>query len=411
MEREFVWSLPELYRTAKRANEVAQIWIIGFNGEHLVSSAGTLADYEKGQLRSHIIDVELNSTGRNLDEQARQEANVRWQRKKDKDGYQEQLIEKDIFSLKAMLGYPWKPNSRQITTWPNLVMAKLDGVRCIIHTVKDVGVDPLGVSDVIFTTRGGKPIHHFNQLRQELIMFFPYMKRQLVNQFPDKHPAFRLDGEIFTTKLSFNTISGLSRLKTVPDPDEDLCDYYMFDLILTHDVPYYQRWGLLKQAYKDFVSDYKGSKLKVPITQIVHNKEEILAFHAKMVEKGYEGTIIRRGGFTEKDLKESYYSDRRCTAIYKYKDRQDAEFPIVGAKEATGDDLGTIVWECGTKSGKSFFVRPKANYHERKRAWEAYCRDSNSFLGQLYRVSFDSYTTEDQDIPRFPSGLGFVYDR
>ena len=75
------------------------------------------------------------------------------------------------------------------------------------------------------------------------------------------------------------------------------------------------------------------------------------------------------------------------------------EFTIIGFTEATGNDKGTVVWECKTPENKTFTVRPKGT-REMRAKWYAYGKD---YIGKPLTVRFQQYT-EDK-IPQFPVGV------
>jgi len=118
----------------------------------------------------------------------------------------------------------------------------------------------------------------------------------------------------------------------------------------------------------------------------------MLVWHKKWTEIGFEGTMIR-------NKKGKYIQKHRSKDLQKYKDFLDAEFKIIGGTEATGNDVGTIVFQCVTDDNKPFTVRPKGS-RDIRRQW---LRDINNLIGKLLTVRYQNLS--DDGIPIFPVGL------
>lgn len=131
---------------------------------------------------------------------------------------------------------------------------------------------------------------------------------------------------------------------------------------------------------------------------------DIYELQTEFEEAGYEGAIIRRI-----EGKRSYYCYGRATTMYKLKSSQDAEFMVVKGESAKGRENGCIIWTLKTPEGRSFKVRPCGKLDDRKQAFRDYQQCPQKYHGQLYRVRFQDYTK--LRVPRFPRGIGFVYDR
>ena len=59
---------------------------------------------------------------------------------------------------------------------------------------------------------------------------------------------------------------------------------------------------------------------------------------------------------------------------------------------------GLVIWECITKFGKSFHVRPKGTFEERRKLFQ----NGSKYIGLLLTVIFQEYSAD--GIPRFPVG-------
>jgi DNA ligase-1 len=141
------------------------------------------------------------------------------------------------------------------------------------------------------------------------------------------------------------------------------------------------------------MTDSKKNPLILVNTVPVNNEDELKEVHQYFVSDGYEGTMIRNAnGF--------YLPDYRSSDLLKYKDFIDAEYEIIGGKQGSGKDEGTVIFRCITSSGTSFDVRPRGTWDQRKQWYD----DLDTIIGHMLTVRFQELT--DDGIPRFPVGLG-----
>ena len=78
----------------------------------------------------------------------------------------------------------------------------------------------------------------------------------------------------------------------------------------------------------------------------------------------------------------------------------DAEFIVIGYKQGTGRETGTIIFRCTVKDYGEFDVRPKGTREDRQR----WFKDGEQLIGKKLTVKFQGYS--DSGIPRFPVGIG-----
>lgn len=400
------FQLPPLYRLG--GDGKIWVWVISFDGESLVSCWETLNNFQQGLIQSSTRRVEMNSRSASLYSQALQEAQHEHKNKKDKQGYGESLIQHDIFSIPAMLCTEWKPLSNQLKpkSWPLWVQAKLDGIRCRAHHFpEDETKTPMGV---YLLSRATQVICFMNHLREEFVRFSQVIREVIIQKHPTISPLHRTDGELYTLnkELTFEQLSGMSRLTKGASPAEHFVKYFMFDLILMIDLPYDQRYLLLQEAYQKHVANQGGARHIFILGSFqVNTKEEILYAHNQFVSQGFEGVIIRKIGDSE-----SYYKGTRCTAVYKYKQFMDDEGRIVGATCSNGGhEDGGIIWAVQDKEGHQFNVRPMGDVVTRKQQYQQYLENPQQFIGHLYKFRFQEKTNDGH--PRFPVGLGMVFDR
>ena len=162
----------------------------------------------------------------------------------------------------------------------------------------------------------------------------------------------------------------------------------MFDCI-DKKLPFKERYEKLEQFFLENNLKY----LKLVKTEYCKTESEIETFLDKYIKEGYEGLIIR-------NIKGKYEENTRSTELQKLKRFVDEEFEIIGYQTPTiGKEVGCVIWECKTKEGKSFTVRPEGSYQERKKLY----KEGKKNIGKLLTVRFQEYTKD--NIPRFPVGV------
>jgi hypothetical protein len=420
------WQLPTLFRINNRGD--IRVWLIGFNGEQLVSSWGTLQAYQSGHMQTAHTQVTLNTSGRGLNDQAMLEANNAWKRKHELEGYRQEVIDKNIYECEAMLASEFTEKCLKVVDYPVYVQPKLDGIRCRADDYNPTH------GDINLVSRGAQAINHFNHIREQLVPFFDMAKQLMSEMWPDRPAMLRLDGELFTfdADVDFDKLSGSTRLQYDRSSYEKKVDYYIFDVDFAFDLPYPDRWSFIYDVF-EHMNDYNNSgndngnnggniitnncvvddkgnlllnntNLRLVMSYVANNLDDIHALHADFEGQKYEGAIVRRTVGPR-----SMYCYGRTTAMYKLKTFRDAEFTIVGADTAKGTENGCVVWVLQTVEGKTFKVRPCGTLDERRQLLRDYHGSPNQYQGQLYRVKFQDYTKT--GIPRFPVGVGFVYDR
>jgi len=329
-------------------------------------------------------------------EQACKEAQSAWTKKK-KKGYRESIEDlrnmvtaadmtskgaSGIESGKAilpMLAHPFNKRKHNIV-WPAFAQAKIDGHRAY-------------GTDGALLSRGGDPVPSLPNL--------PHIQRdldRLAKLLPD---GTWYDGELYTNDLPFEELGGhIRRAKLKQEAMEylPLIKFYVFDLFNPKDLSW-----TFEDRFNLLAAQWDSWKLKniilVPIN-LVHNEEELRAFHDMCVQAGYEGAVIRNALGT-------YAIGHHSADTQKFKEFQDDEFPIIDFKEGTGKDAGTVIWVCNTKVKGSaggvevvphFDVRPVGSHEYRARLFQ----DGESFIGKNLTVRYQNLT--EYGIPRFPVG-------
>jgi DNA ligase-1 len=117
----------------------------------------------------------------------------------------------------------------------------------------------------------------------------------------------------------------------------------------------------------------------------------VLEQHNICVLNGYEGVMVR-------NCDSLYKSGYRSKDLQKYKEFIDDEFEIVGGQEATGEDKGTVIFECMSKKCV-FSVRPRGSREFRRQMWE----NLQTYIGKKLTVRYQNLS--ELGVPRFPVGI------
>lgn len=384
------FQLPTLYKQG--AHDKVLVWMIAFDGESLVMQWGNTDQLAANTLQTARTRVEPNSNGESSFGLAVLQARARWKEYIDK-GYSETIIDATVMNMTAMRGNEWDPNKKQIKRWPVWVQGKYDGVRC--RASQDID------GSIVLLSRNVLKIHNVQHIREDLTRLMPFVKAELA-----EHQPFRLDGELYSMELLFDQINGMSRRgDRNPDPNEKYLLYYLFDIVLDNRT-YDERYMILQKAFQNYSQAHPQSGLRLVECAVANTPQDILTAHRYYVSQGLEGVIIRKvGGTTENQRKESYYVGRKCSNFMKYKEFKDEEGMIVGASAATGNQEGAVVWRIKRPNGVEVDVVPKAQVEVRKQYYTVW----QQFIGHKYRYRYQEETPDGS--LRFPTGLGFVYDR
>jgi len=294
-------------------------------------------------------------------QQACNEAKSLWIKQKAK-GYKEGNNEDSSNNvILPMLAHDFNKREKDIK-FPCWIQPKLDGVRCIARTEN---------GETIFTSRTGKIFENLIHLK---VFHLP--------------KGVYLDGELYSEVLTFDEISGLTRKTKTRSEKEKYLEFRIFDMYNSNKaLTLEQRQDFIKGC--NFVRGIESIQL-VP-TLKAHSKEQAMEYYQKFMNQGYEGIMFRN----EETM---YLPMYRSKDLQKYKEFQDEEFEIIGGKEAEGEDKGTVIFECKSKSG-TFWVRPRGSREYRKRL----LKDISNLLGKNLTVRFQNLTEYGE--PRFPVGV------
>ena len=301
-------------------------------------------------------------------DQACSDAQSKWNKKKD-EGYTEtKKAQKTQELLLPMLALKYTDRKKDIK-FPCYVQPKLDGVRNIY-------------TNGTFNSRGGKPFTTLNHLIEECDI----LQNGLESYNGQKGVGAPLDGEIYChNEITFQDV--IAAVKKTSENTPKL-KYYIYDLA-DSTLTFEERIKKLQEFFKKME---KSQYLVLVPTYEVKNEEEIIKYHEQFIKDGYEGIIIRN-----KDGK--YTFKHRSKDLQKWKNFVDKEFKIIGGKEATGEDSGTVVFILDNGDGQTFECRPRGS-RELRREW---FKNLESLKGRRLTVRYQNLS--DSGIPRFPVGI------
>lgn len=258
-----------------------------------------------------------------------------------------------------MLAHDYNKRGKSIQ-FPCFVQRKLDGTRCV------------GIPEQGLFSRNRKSYPHMEHIVEEL------------NRLP---PHMVLDGELYSTELTFQEIVGLVKRETLKAGDEEKqqkIQFHVYDLI--NEMPYSHRHDALQALF----DQYHFKHLVLVQTEHCESEDNMKEMHARYVENGYEGIMLRN--------KHGIYENNRSVHLQKYKEFFDMECKIVGYKEGEGAESGCVIWLCEL-NGKQFACRPRGTREER----EVLFQEGDTYVGKMLSVRYQEMT--DEGLLRFPVGL------
>jgi DNA ligase-1 len=354
--------LAVLYKQDKHKG--IRFWEVWTDGCDIITAFGLL----DGQQQLASKRAEPKNVGQKNattgEQQAVLEATSMWKKQQDK-GYRTSIEEARKYILLPMLANKFEDKKHKVK-YPVHVQPKLDGVRCLAYWGQD-GIELM--------SRKGKPYN------------VPHIKEQLEAILPTGRV---FDGELY---LHGATLQQINRLVKKLRPETVEIEYWIYDSFEfdQEDTPWSTREEYLGEL--QFIC-CETNNIRVVETCIAESEEEVYATQKEFVAAGFEGAIVRC-------LDAPYEVAHRSNALLKVKSFQDAEFKVVGFKDGIGKDVGCVVWSCVLPDGKTFDVRPKGTYTQKKE-WYS---EGSSYIGKWLTVKY-FYLSEDK-VPIFPVGLDF----
>jgi DNA ligase-1 len=317
------------------------------------------------------VDVQVVEHGKNVGranettpaEQALSETKSRYLRKLD-EGY---TTKKTAPVFLPMLAKVYEPKRIPAVA---CVQPKLDGIRAFVNGRR-------------LLTRKRKDMS--------------YLFSEWLTGFPEDTNIF-IDGELYSTSLSFQEMAGALRTNTVDDRHDKIF-FIVYDLFDASrpGLSYLDRFvtnPLLKQLNDQGVITtldlYAGD-----LFHIVSNPshEFISSACSAAMEAGFEGVMVR-------DVERPYLAGKRSDGLLKCKVFLDSEFECVDViAPITGREEGTAIFVCRTESGTTFNA-PSCGTREYRRDL---FNDRLAIIGKMITVKYQELT--DGGTPRFPKGV------
>lgn len=264
-----------------------------------------------------------------------------------------------------MLAHAYEKRGKGVA-WPLYIQPKLNGVRCLSDGAR-------------FWSRQGN-------------LFDSRVTAHL--QVPELSGVI-LDGELMLDHREYTFQEGISATKKFDMIRSPKLIYFVYDCIVL-DSPKFtfaQRFTRLREKL-DWLEKLRSlpKNIQLVVTPRVDNEAEFKKMHSTFVQEGFEGSILRTASGV-------YAVGQRSTALLKHKDFIDAEFEILGGKEGTGKDAGTIIFRCRTEDGQEFDVRPRGTHAERTEMWD----NLENYINKKLTVRYQTLT--DDGKPLFPVGI------
>lgn len=388
-------TFPKLYGNS--ANGKVKEWCIKVSIINKIVTTEILNGYIDGK---KALSKRETLSGKNIGkknettawQQAVNEAEKKWKNKKEKEGYTEDIKVNKHKPFYPMLAKTFSINNydknRKTIQFPCKIQPKLDGIRCYAYKNDD--------GNICLKSRVGKEFLHLKHIKDSL--------KELFDE--NKIDTYYLDGELYTNEYPFEEITGLCRKEKLSEKDISKMNMINFELFDIYDknntsMCFTNRSFILK----NLIGNHKKSNLKYVLTEDCNNIEDIEKFHHKYIKDGYEGIILRNSN-------SPYRVKTRTTDLQKYKEFIDSEYPIIGFSEASGEDKGTIVWECEYKNHKGeckkFSVRPQGTREKRSQYFKECNEDFSKYKYKLLTVRYQELSQE--GCPRFPVGIDLRFD-
>ena len=225
-----------------------------------------------------------------------------------------------MMRYKPMLAYPVSTKPIDYSK-PVFIQPKLDGVRCLIQAEKRGDKSQLGHLKVTAYSRTGKEWKNIDHILSQLTPFF------------DKHPNVILDGELYNHDFKDDFESIISMVRKTKPTDEDRLlsaenvQFHCYDII-DEELPFEQRIEFVHKALM-----LLGDSIYIVDTMLVATESQGKIDHARNLDSGYEGSIVRTN---------DVYKCGRSWSLRKFKDFHDSEAKLISWVEGKGKRVGTI---------------------------------------------------------------------
>ena len=267
------------------------------------------------------------------------------------------------------LAYPFE--EKRLLKWkpPYIVQPKYDGERC--------RAIPIGEGKYMLLSSQENPF---------------FSVPHITNALSKLGTDIELDGELYCHGMSFEDIhSRVSRTVNL-HPDYGCIKYHIFDYVSNE--PQIVRMNTLP----NLIGKETNAMLVAPY-YICNNLEDVMKSYVLLINKGYEGIIVRH--------LEAPYVRKRSIYMMKFKPKKEDIYEILGWKEEIDkegnpkDHLGAII--CTSDEGTIFSVGSGLTNEDRKTLWDS----RESLKGRKVKVQYQ-HLTSGKKVPRFPVFLEVI---
>lgn len=276
------------------------------------------------------------------------------------------------------------------------ITTKLDGVHCIAYRGEPSSSIERSNS-IVLLTRNGKQFVFLNHVRMAIDEFLPKGSKIVLAGELYVH-APEIDDVVLEGVPRFTFITSACRtVRGAPHENEHQIEFHVFDLMDPEnpDLPQFERLQLLKELFKKCTDDEVLSTIKPVRLHVGRTPEDIEKYQHIFSEEGYEGVILR-------DSHAPFVGGKKCLHLLKYKQFEDAEFVIVGAKCAKGSSEGAVVWLCETENGDANFSCGMSDKFGTLKIRREMYDNYTDHLGKMLTVQHQGLG--ENGVPRFPVG-------
>lgn len=320
-----------------------RIWSIEVSDYDIIIQHGELS----GRLQTKVEQVELNNSGRNLEEQTLLRFKSRISNVLAK-GYcrniEEAKMSKGLNELKLMKPMLAKKfaDVKNIDYESAWVQYKYNGYRMLVTNVNGKN---------IAYTRNGKILENVDHITDGLKLL----------------DGETVDGELYLHGMKLQKIGSL--IKKMQDETKHL-KYVIYDHISP--MKFFFRRGYIKR--------FETNNIIIAPSSIAISQESVKRRFVTAVTDGYEGLIIRQG-------ESGYEGGKRSSSLIKVKQAFDDEFFVIGIKRSKDD---WAILECVTKDGVKFKVSAPGTIENK----EMILANKHDYIGKYINVEYFEMTAD-----------------
>lgn len=220
---------------------------------------------------------------------------------------------------------------------------KINGVRCLVGAVKNIG-DLFNPIKLTYHSRTGTEWDL--SFMDEIIL--PKLNSTIIEAMVEENAY--LDGEIYLPGYQVNDINSFT--KNVELPQHYMLQYWIYDICIEN-ITAYSRKVLLEHNLFDLLRRFKNkdehlnNKQKVILLpdHAVCSYSDAIVKRDEFIDYGFEGLIIR-------DPNSEYAFGKRINTMWKFKKKLDGKFIIVAINK---DKRGLPIFVCKNDINDSTF--------------------------------------------------------